>query len=1340
VFFFVAGVSAQEISTSTLTGTVTDPQGAAIIGAKIHVVDDATGTPYDADSLSEGRFTITGMRSGTYTVTVTQTGFKKQVFKNVQLIIGQTYDLKAKLELGEVTATVEVQAGREVLETTTTQMNSTITGKAITELPFTSRDALDLAVLTPGVQTTGRPRASSVEGLPVGAINITYDGINAQDNTIKSSDGFFTEIRPRVDAVQEFSITTASNSADANSEGAVQIKFVSVRGGNSFHGGGWEYLRNDYFNANYYFNNLNGLTRQIERLNEFGFKVGGPIIKDKLFFFVDTDFYKFPQSLTSNGQTLLTPGAAAGKFQYAPVDSTGANCTPGGPGCAPLAPNAWTTCSATPITNAANGSCTVDLIALGHNNGGPSAVDTTVAGIFAAMQSSVTAPGVHLVAPTNLYNQTISFNNTVKNTRYFPDLRVDWNITKNDTFEFDYHYSFFLASPDTLNGFQQTFPVAPFNKNIGSQLSNRNLFVGAWRHNIGSNKTNEVRFGVQSSPLSFFPDLNLNTYPTISSNLGSLRVLPDVTGGAGLVTNPFLGYATQGRNAALAQLIDTFSWAKGAHSINIGFNWTESIFNSFNAGELVGSLGLGLDISDPLNGAFNGGASGGACTGNIPCINSNDLGTAQALWGVLAGRVTSYSGSVNVDASKRAFVPNHNFFDKIRQQEYGLYVSDSWKVRPSVTFNYGLRWERQGTPYDLLNEDFNIAGGYSGLFGVSGLNNLFKPGTMTGSTPVFQLNGTKAWHSTDLHDFAPSVGVAWQPGFENSWLKKMMGETGKTVIRAGYSIAYTREDIAQFTSIAEANPGVSGSLFTNAQSCGGSCPVGQFQGGTVALQSANITTIAQSPTSFVTSFPLDPTAGQSVNAFAPNLRVPRVQSWSFGIQRELNPSMVMEIRYVGNHSTGLWRQDNINEVNIFENGFLQEFKNALTNLNICNANAAACVAAAGDSAGSTRRYFSDLGLAGQVPVPILSAAFTGSTSGAQNNSFFRNGTFTSDLTNGLAGSLASSIASNFSFNCNFAGTAAYPAGDCPSGIGGSYPKNFFVVNPDVNFNGAGTFRYFNGSQSTYNGLVVELRRRPAKGLTLSANYTFSKSLTDFFGNNGVKFSDYVTLRNPSLSKGVSPYDIRHAFKMESLYDFPFGAGRKWSSNSGMVNRFIGGWALNTIFRWQSGRVAQITGGLGGTFNGNDGGVQLTGITRQQLQSQLGVYKTPTPAPGAVWYIPQALLSSSGRANPAFWSACTTPGAFCGTSFYLYGPQFIRADMTISKTTKITERVSFEIRAEALNAFNYPNWLWRGSASSVGGATSARSTSIGRITSAYQDFSTTDDPGGRILQLVGRINF
>src|SRR5258708_29476744 len=173
----------------------------------------------------------------------------------------------------------------------------------MTKFHFTSRSTLDLATLAPGAASTGRARQTSFDGLPKGAINITYDGINAQDNLLKSNDGFFNISRPSIDAVEEFSIFTAANSAQDASQGAVQIKMETKRGGNSFHGGVWEYLRNDWLNANYYFNNVAGTPRQKQRLYQFGGKLIGPVFiphifngRCKLSFFVLQIILIYPRS------------------------------------------------------------------------------------------------------------------------------------------------------------------------------------------------------------------------------------------------------------------------------------------------------------------------------------------------------------------------------------------------------------------------------------------------------------------------------------------------------------------------------------------------------------------------------------------------------------------------------------------------------------------------------------------------------------------------------------------------------------------------------------------------------------------------------------------------------------------------------------------------------------------------------------------------------------------------------------------------------------------------------------------------------------------------------------
>ena len=187
-----------------------------------------------------------------------------------------------------------------------------------------------------------------------------------------------------------------------------------------------------------------------------------------------------------------------------------------------------------------------------------------------------------------------------------------------------------------------------------------------------------------------------------------------------------------------------------------------------------------------------------------------------------------------------------------------------------------------------------------------------------------------------------------------------------------------------------------------------------------------------------------------------------------------------------------------------------------------------------------------------------------------------------------------------------------------------------------------------------------------------------------------------------------------------------------------MNKIIEGWEFNAITRLQSGRVAQVTSGLGGTFNSSDlAGVQLIGITPAQLQNQLTIRKLPDKT---VYWVPQAMLDSAQQtANTGVIAPCQTPGAMC-QKLQLYGPKFFRADWSVGKRTRVTETINIEFRTEFINAFNNVNFLWPGNAASVAQNISSRSTSFGRILNGYQDLSTTDDPGGRLIQMVLRVNF
>jgi Carboxypeptidase regulatory-like domain len=1371
---------AQENPTGTLVGVVTDSQGGAVVGAKITVTDMAAGTVVSTKSGEGGQFTVNNLAPSVYKVTIEVKNFKTSIFTNVTITVGKTFSLPAKLEVGEETITVQVEGGGEqLMETQSATITNTVTGKAITQLPFNSRSAVLLGVLDPGAETSGGTRNSAFEGLPKGAINITFDGINVQDNLLKSSDGFFAINDPRIDDVEEFAITTGVNSPDKSGEGAVQMNYVSKRGGNSFHGGAWEYNRNTAFNSNTYFNNLNGTPRQNLQLNDYGAKVGGPILKDKLFFFVDIDNFIEPASITRS-RSILTPLAASGSYTYIPVGPDGS--TPMLPSVVGgLAPGnttlPWVSCSASTGTPL----CTVNLLQMAAAGGFTGTINPTISGRLTAAESSATASGV-TISPSqpSLYQETINFNNSGTQSRRYPDARLDFQINKKNSLELDYHYAHYTSSPDILNGMDAAFPGSTFAPNQGSQISNRNLFVAAWRWTIGANTNNELRFGAQVAPVNFGVGITSGQFPTINSNLGSQPYTYSIFG----VSPLFNGFGdNQGRNSALGQISDNFGWTKGRHAMTFGVSATSIWYNDFF--ESSGTLNFGVDNNnDPIvtdsatgpnsapflgNAVFSGGPgscspippsmvpiSPGQCQGGgaLPGIGNNDFLNAESLYSSLTGRVQSFTASVFYSPQTGAFKTGAPAVDKWRQNEVGFYFADSWRVKSNLTFSYGLRWELPGAPSDSLNEYSTIAGGADGLFGVSGAGNLFKPGVLAGDPNTTYVNDKGySWYHMYKGAFAPTVGIAWQPHSDMRGLHQVLGSAGKTVFRAGYNIAYSREGLAGFSSLAGANPGYFGSQLTQSDVVNDPSQ-GLFVAGSVILNSTtNLANVVQTPSQFSQSFPLGISDGTSINEFDPNIRPPMIQSWSAGVQRELSANNVIEVRYVANHGSGLWDQFNINEVNIFENGFLTEFNHAASNLTICSNNAAACVAAQKDlgvltqtsTATTPTLDFADLfagataacaapvhppscatsiaALSGQVAVPVFTAAYTGSTTGSQADSHFTSSTYVPLIQQGLAGSVANIFSGTLTRYENI--------------VNAGFPANYFIANPTATLGGA--FVMANGAQSTYNSLQVDFRRRPSHGLQFDVSYVFAKALTNYNANSSVNFAQFTTLRNLNYDKGPAPFDIRNAIKGQMVWSLPFGSGRRWlNSSTGVMNRLVGGWEIDSIVRWQTGTPINITSGLGGTTNGSDPGVILHGITPNQLQSMLTVNKTEQT--GAVFYVPSSLLTPNlQKVNTAVISPCNTPGALC-QKLFVNGPQFFVANISVVKTTKITERVNVEIRMEALNAFNNANFYYACGVSTTPCSISLQSSSFGKIAGNYSDFNTNQDPGGRIIQLVGRINF
>ncbi len=313
---------AQGSSTSSITGVVVDAEGGFVPGASVKIKSESTGAEFTAISGANGVFTVPAVNVGVYTITVTLQGFKQSVLKGVTVTAGAPATVRAVLEVGGLSEEVVVTAATEIIQTTSAAAATTINTKQITSLPVGSRSALDFTQFLPGVQTASSVRNSTVNGLPQSSISITLDGVNIQDNTLKTTDGFFAIVSPRLDAIEEVSMTSAAQGAEATGQGGVQIRFTTRSGSNAYTGSAYHFYQSDALNTNTYANQVRGLPKGPLTLHQPGVRQGGPVVipgvydgRGKMFFFVNYEAVYNPATITTNSN-LMKPDAQNGIFRY----------------------------------------------------------------------------------------------------------------------------------------------------------------------------------------------------------------------------------------------------------------------------------------------------------------------------------------------------------------------------------------------------------------------------------------------------------------------------------------------------------------------------------------------------------------------------------------------------------------------------------------------------------------------------------------------------------------------------------------------------------------------------------------------------------------------------------------------------------------------------------------------------------------------------------------------------------------------------------------------------------------------------------------------------------------
>jgi hypothetical protein len=1246
---------AQGGATSTLSGTVTDASGAVIPGADVKVKNNATAAESTTVTADNGTFTIPALNAGTYTVTVSLMGFKTIVLNAVVLNAGVPSSVRASLEVGGLAEVITVQGGSDVVQTASATVSTTMNVNQISRLPLTSRNALDFVVNLPGTNTPGGSRDSTVNGLPQSTINMTLDGMSIQDNYLKTTDGFFARLSPRLDAVEEVTVTSAANGADSAGQGAVNIRFTTRSGTNNLLGSTYFYLRHDGLNANTWFNNRD-LTpdpktgkapRNALRQYQPGTRVGGPIMipgvfdgRDKAFFFVNYEENRTPSKGTLT-RTILSPAAQQGLFQYTRGSSVE----------------------------------TVNLYTLAANNGHIATPDPTVAKLLTDIRNATTTTGQVTTLSDRLLNQYV-FQTPTSGFTPAPTVRLDYNLTQKHRLTGSFNYQHINSNPDTTNSQQIAFPGFPI---YGSQQSTRYTTSEAVRSTLSPNLVNELRVGATGGATFFSPEKARSMWggTSVADQGGFHLALSGCCGNnTAQLQNAGVTPTPSSREASTKNIENTLTWIRGTHSLGIGGAFTQADLWLRNQ-TLVPTINFGIATGDPAAGMFN--------QTNFPQATNAQLTNARALYSILVGRVSSIGGNARLNVNNDEYEYLGQGLQQGRMRELGFFVQDNWRWKPNLTVNAGLRYELQ-RPFYALNNSYATATmadvcGVSGI-GPDGVCNVFQHGNLRGQKPTFKAfpEGTYAY-KTDWNNFAPTLGMSWVPGGRGGFLGRIIGQEGDTVLRAGYSLAYERHGMSDFSDVFGTNPGIQVSANRDTAT------------GTLLQDGLGFPVLLRDrgrlgpPNSIprTQKYPFTEVITGDLNIFDENLQVPYSQTWTASVGRKLTRSIGIDVRYVGARHLQGWIDYNYNEANILENGFLNEFRLAQANL---RANVAA---------GRSADGFKFTGIPGTSPLPIYLGYLVGSRD--VNNPAAYTGTAwtNSDWTNPLAIRNPNPFTpAGTNSNTGLDGDPARRTNAANAG----FAPNFFRANPDLQ---GGVFLTGNGGYYRYDSAQLELRKRMSNGFEFQTSYVFGNAYS----------TSRPSLRTPRYKVLQTGADggVTHAWKANWVWELPFGTSRKFLANSGgFLDRLVGGWEFDGIVRIQSGRMLDF------------GDVNIVGMSAKDLQKAVGVYTykidgLSSSAVDALYLLPKDIIentirafnvnatSSSGYGSlgapagryiaPANGPNCiaVTPGSGeCGVrTLVLTGPLYSRWDLSAVKRVRIAGRANFEFRAEMLNAFNHPNF-------------------------------------------------
>ncbi|HTW58236.1 MAG TPA: carboxypeptidase regulatory-like domain-containing protein [Terriglobales bacterium] len=1253
VALFLPSMLAAQGATGRIVGRVADPSGAVLAGVKVTLTNQATGVSAQAQTNDSGDYSFVNIVPGTYQASFELKGFKKNLQKDVILDVNQVLTLNSVLQIGGTQEVVDVTSEAPQVDTTSTQLGAVINDRSVNELPLNTRDTYQFLQLQPGVQSqlgssgslfagSDDPGSVSVNGGRTRANNFSVNGGDANDQFVNTP-----TIEPTPDAVEEFRVITNTFDAEYGRNSGSVVNVITKSGSNAFHGNLYEYFRNTILDSQGYPDTSKPQLNQ----NQFGGTFGGPIRKDRTFFFLSYEGRRIRDGVP--GQLLNVPTSQEFGGNFNDQGAFAGGIQPGGfiasvldgrSGCDAALGYSVSGLAADPNTGLVDWNSGTSTI--------PSVFPNNV--IPAQCQDPVAANLLQKFVPqANIgtgQNQVVPVG--TNNANQFT-VRVDHRINDRQSFT-AYYYFNDGHEIDPYDTFEASGATVPGFGNLNDLRNQQWNFTHTWT--ITNAVVNEAHFtymregelgfikpqttGAVTSTCSgaattycftgtsdssaitseFGTAPNLGITPGLPSNLTGVPYV-NISGGAAFGNN-FEGFLPQVGNSF--QWSDGLTWVRNTHTFKFGIDVRRARFDQYYYFDVNGEYTF--DNSGP---------------------NAIVPGDGDAYAEYLLGLADAYTQG----SGQR---------EDIRSTAVYPFVQDSWKIKPNLTLNYGLRWELTPPPTDISGHVETFRPGQNSTVypcGITTSANYWETLTPnpvpdptcqnTGSEPTGLVvpgdPGVPAgMTSTYYKAFAPRIGIAYSPNFTSGPLAALFGNNGKTSIRGGWGLFYNPIEelvLAQF---------------------GAEPPFG----GSSSLSDVFFNTPFVNQGEFTAPNPFNgiilPTKGQPTDLslfrpillygeFEPHLRAQYTSQYNLTIQRDVSNNMMLQIGYVGSQGHRLLATHDINPSNP---------QTCLDIISIANMNP-----------GNVTSYQSPATCGPTVEDSQWSVTVPTGFPFHMPNGSVVNGT---GQTLNLVG-----LRPYSSPNCNSTLAALTPGTGCPvDGI---------PVFTDV-------FAEDTIANSAYNALEMMLQKRFSGGLQFQAAYTLSKSIDD-----GSTFEETLDPFNYRASRALSLFNSKQRFVISYDWELPV---RKYN---GFAGRVLDDWEVSGITQFQSGFPIRLN-------------------TEDDTELINSLFFLGTEAPSLVAPFqklnPRKTYTSLGLTTPGYWfnpSDFQDPplGSFNnGTQRTICcGPGLVDFDFSVHKKIVLSEKTYLQFRAEIFNLFNHANF------SNPDGGFSDGPTSFGRISSA-----------------------